>query len=188
MKAFAFILLIGFSLRTNPQPISIDPEKLTWHDFHGAVDAKSNFMVYTYSRVMMSYNFNIKGTPVLVFACFFPDSSWVNWSILKFSQKQELDSLIIHERLHYYISILVAKKLKAYLAKHAVYSNKEALEVYIPFSNMLSEMRDRYDLETNNGLNHAMQNKWNLGRSPERMKNKTLSNLHENFVHALKSH
>ena len=43
---------------------------------------------------------------------FYPDSSWVDWQALGKIPPAYTDTLFKHELLHYYIGILVFKKLK----------------------------------------------------------------------------
>lgn len=176
-------MLIHLNLKS--QPRYIDPLKLTWRDYRGFVQPDSGFAAYTRSNVSMSVDTSLKSKSALQFkVTFLPDSSWVDWHALSKHSTAEVDSLFRHELLHYYISIIVFKKIKKafkdfrFVNHHDFKKNlQEALNFYIPFAKEQQEMNIRYDFETKHGREGAKQKYWDafISRSTDSLKNINIS-------------
>lgn len=134
--------------------------KLTWDDFLAPRDPESSFHALSSTGINFSSTAKIHRDQVMVdfeVQCFFdPNDSWV--MIDKYSP-----ALLAHEQLHFDIAEVFARKLRRELA-HLSYGPTDYQEkMDMVFQRVLAEMEDihnRYDRETDHGLNEETQEKW----------------------------
>jgi hypothetical protein len=161
MKFFLGCLLFFVSLQTYCQCNAIDPQKLTWKDYRGGIDPKSDQIAWTSCKILMNTTGKFGQAPILkVCVDFRSDSSWVNAPKIKALSKEVGLQLLNHERLHYYISIISAQRLKKSLSTANNINEDEINSKFLYYSNVVDSLNSRYDLETNHGLNPANQKRW----------------------------
>ena len=131
-------------------------QKLSWSDFKGIPDTSSALrslvvctLPYHYHKQDSTFTFTIN--------CFFLKKS--SWS------KPPPDSNIIgHAQGHFDIAEICAEKIRRRLAGFAVSSKdwkQQMTEIIHEAFNEKDLMNERYDRETENGNNQAVQNRWN---------------------------
>lgn len=146
---------------------------LAWSDFRGRPPASKRIAATTASG--LSYSYTARGGPngyELDFAVdtfFYPDQSWYHPELC--------DSLVLsHEQLHFDISELFARRLRARL-RQTRFSGKvkaEVRKIFAEVNQELSDFQDRYDRETDFSRNAEAQLAWNrvladlLAEAPER--------------------
>ncbi len=109
-----------------------------------------------------TYQIQIDGRNVKAWAEFYPGLSWVKMIDLGKQRSQgDIESLLVHERLHYSITILTAKKVKQFLEKHRVHTNSALNNVDQQFHNWRESLNKSYDSESNHGDDILGQDKWN---------------------------
>ncbi len=136
-------------------------EKLTWENFKGKIPENSRAAATTASGVTYKYSAQkVDGKLKVKFnvsAYFYPQKSWYNPSVC--------DSLILsHEQLHFDISELYARKLKAKLdATTFTHGSlkKEVKSIYNAVMKELNNFQNLYDKETNFSRNIEEQLRWN---------------------------
>ncbi len=87
-----------------------------------------------------------------VSAYFEPKNSWV-WSNYKY------DYVINHERLHFDIAEIYARKLRKYFAENQV-SIRNSKRVYQQFFKAYEQFQNTYDEATQHGTNKKKQSEW----------------------------
>ncbi|MGK0389742.1 MAG: hypothetical protein ACI94Y_002487 [Maribacter sp.] len=155
-------LLLCFSLISI---ISISNHEITWNnsrplqwtDYKGAPN--SSYHAYTHSNIKYSYASNIyRDRTELKFVVenkFNASHSWVR-------QSKRTASLLKHERLHFDISELHARKLRKRFAEHKFGSNYQT-EINFIFNAISREnlrMQQLYDSQSNHSMNAKEQTRW----------------------------
>lgn len=142
-------------------PMSWGPEKLTWEDFRaGPGSDKNKHAASTFSGIEYSWSYtaskNVFKLDFVVEANFFPERSWVD-------PDKKTPRLLAHEQLHFDISELHARKLLKALEAYVPMRNIRAdlQHIYTNIQSKRKKMQDRYDKETDHGLDEAAQAKWN---------------------------
>ncbi|MEP3208746.1 MAG: DUF922 domain-containing protein [Maribacter sp.] len=140
--------------------------RLSWDDFQGKAPLNARAAAITASGI--SYRFSTSGTKdnmevdFQIDTFFYPTKSWY--------QPELSDEVILsHEQLHFDISELYARKMKARLAEETfTYSNVKAKvkSIYRDILKELNDFQNQYDDETNFSRNREQQLIWN-----EKMKN-----------------
>ncbi len=140
--------------------IKWDPEyKLRWSDFKARPQENSPVAAITASGI--SYRFSaMESNGKMEVDCtiesfFYPGSSW-------YKPETANDIILSHEQLHFDISELFARKMRARVANYSFSSNVKA-EMNQIYEQILKEMRvfqKRYDEETNFSREVAIQVEW----------------------------
>ena len=134
--------------------------KLTWEDFKGEAPVKDRAAATTASGI--TYQFATLRSPdkmaidYTVTTFFYPYKSWY--------QAHLCESLILsHEQLHFDISELYARKMRARMATATFTSNvkAEVKAIYREILEDLEAFQDLYDKETNFSRNREQQLLWN---------------------------
>src|SRR5664279_1936912 len=169
MRKCVTIVLIAISFNLYAQSYYIDPINLSWRDYRGIVNYDSRWQAYTFCKVAITFDEHLKskeGIEISIKFC--PDSSWVDWQVLNKIPAANRDTLFRHELLHYYIGILVFKKLKLALQKLKFVDLKntsknllEGTNFFIPFANLQKSLNAEYDTETRHGAVRERQKYWN---------------------------
>jgi hypothetical protein len=153
-----FICISANSLYS--QFICNHPENISWGSFQGKKDAKLPFVAYTYTNLTLQYNIS-EGTITLgAVACFNTYLSWVDSSKLMMMPSFAKDSLLVHERLHFYNAVILAKKF-ALTAKNCSPLEKARSDSLIHYYTMqLKKVDSTYDADTRHGADLLNQQKW----------------------------
>jgi hypothetical protein len=170
MKGLITILILGLSINSQiEQGHYIDPQKLSWLDYTGQINYNLNTTAHTHSRFLLGFSpkdsndkewkGDYKDMEIRIE--FISDSSFVDWHILSYQSKEIQDYLFNHERLHYYITFLFAKKLKVYIISRKIHSIKELLKADSAYSNMSHIFNANYDQDTQHSNDTARQRFWN---------------------------
>lgn len=135
--------------------------RLSWDDFQGKAPLNARAAAITASGI--SYRFSTSGTKenmevdFQIDTFFYPSKSWY--------QPELSDEVILsHEQLHFDISELYARKMKARLAEQTfTHSNVKAKvkSIYREILKELDDFQNQYDDETNFSRNREQQFIWN---------------------------
>jgi len=132
---------------------------LSWKDFKGEVPQGSGAAATTASGI--SYRFSTyheMGKMKLdyeVYAFFYPTESWYKPEICN-------DVTLSHERLHFDISELFARKMDKEIAQSTFTKNvkQEVRAIYKKTLRELNKFQNQYDLETDYSRNVPQQKRW----------------------------
>lgn len=136
-------------------------QALTWADFKGKPDQKSPYSAGTHSGFTYSYSYTFKdGKSILksatITAYFVSDRSWVK-------PGKQTPTLLSHEQVHFDISELYARKLRAAIDQVEM-STEDSQSIvqglFREYTGKREQEQRRYDLETDHGKNRAEQLKW----------------------------
>ena len=134
--------------------------ELKWTDFRGKPNKQSIIAATTASGI--SYTFNAMErdgyyeVEYEVNSYFYPDQSWY--------RPQMCDDLVLsHERLHFDITELFARKMRKEMDQTRFTENvrSEIKEIYTRIIKELAAFQDLYDSETNFSRDRAAQLLWN---------------------------
>ena len=157
-----FILLLApMVFAQEEEAILWNPDKrLSWADFRATPPVTGNIAATTASGI--SYYFSsteVDGRMEVDFTVrtyFYPDKSWY---------KPEICNSVVlsHEQLHFDISELFARKMRAELTKTRFTRNikAEVRAIYQKINTELADFQKRYDSETDYSRNVAQQKAWN---------------------------
>lgn len=143
--------------------------KLSWKDFKGDIPPNAAASATTASGLRYAYSANLRHHEVEldfeITAFFYPKESWYKPTLCDAQVLQ-------HEQLHFDITQLYAMKMKERVERTTFSENvkEEIAKMYQEILAELSELQQRYDLETNFSRNQEGQVKW-----VSRIKNELLS-------------
>jgi hypothetical protein len=185
MKYFLFFSIALLDLKQKYQDSYVDPDILDWSYFKGTIDSTKNFESFCDSKIQYAgYNLG-NGTKYMVLVTFLSSSSWVNMPLIsanveknKLNQTKYLAKLLIHEKGHYLITIITAKKFKQYTLNHQDASTKEIDSIYDNYSTSLNARELSYDMDTDHSRNISAQLDWNrlLSSEMDSLKSITIDN------------
>lgn len=135
---------------------------LTWSDFQGTVPEHTEFAAHTTTEIGMDAKYmgtlvQIKGT-YDVYARFIKTESWAQPG-----ERNRTASILKHEQLHFDITELHARKLRADLDRLRTGDRSLKQKVQDVFQNRNAEasaMQRSYDSQTDHGLRTEMQKAW----------------------------
>lgn len=138
-----------------------DSKRIIWDDFKGNPDQNTNAVAITASG--MSYDFTAKiendvvKVDCRIGAYFYPYESWFKPSLAS-------EYTLEHERLHFDISELMARKFRKRLQTEHFTKDvkKEMRAIYHEMANSLDSLQNAYDTETNYSINKEQQAVWHL--------------------------
>lgn len=161
MVRLLLLSFVFFCLFTSDQSIQWDEnQKLTWDNFLGEPNSKSDAAAVTSSGIVFGYkmsqvNNTIESITIQASAHFYPEKSWVKLN-------QANDHILGHEQLHFDITELFTRKLRQ--ASHRVApsenSSKTLDAIHARIVKDLHTMQDLYDNETDFSRNHENQALW----------------------------
>ena len=161
--AIGCFLILAFTGVAQEIEVSIpwDKEyKLSWSDFKGKIPPAAVPAATTASGISYSYTANLLHHEVNldfeVNAYFYPNESWYKPQVCT-------ENTLAHEQLHFYISELFARKMRARLRRTSFSDNvkQEVREIYQEILQELKDFQDQYDWETNFSRNLEKQQEWN---------------------------
>ena len=135
--------------------------QLTWGDFQGSPDPKSDFWAFTRYNINYKYNWDGSGTITFNFNCTFNENeSW------KRPEKKLTEKLLRHEQLHFDVAELYTRKMRqafaGYVAFHKHTGSSDG-DLKAIFAKLLAESQkynDDYDRETDHSKIVAKQAEW----------------------------
>jgi len=136
--------------------------QLHWKDFKGTPKPHIDAVAITASGITFGYSVTRSETEVVdanftIEAHFYPDHSWC--------KKGRVNDVVLnHERFHFNITELFARKFRQRIAK-AHFTNaikQEADAIYKAINKELEVMQKHYDKETNYSMDLEQQNYWQL--------------------------
>jgi len=129
--------------------------KLTWDDFKAAPDTNSYHVSETSSSVTYGYSIADTGIAYKINCFFERTDSW--------KKGTPGDALLIHERGHFDISEIFARKLRIAFAAYKPVKETIGPDLKKIFSAIMqqrAEMQQEYEKETEFSLNKDMQKTW----------------------------
>jgi len=157
VKYTCYLLLVfSFTLKTGDESIPWSEKPLRWDDFRGKPHPRSNVSALTYSGIKYNFEQNGNRLTMKVVATFDPEHSWVNNDLAT-------EYVLRHEQLHFDISELHARKLRAALKQISPTTsrpNSDAEKLYDKFTKESRKYQDRYDAETGHSGNEINQAAW----------------------------
>ena len=153
------LVLSGYSFSQTGYYIA-NPQKLTWKNYEGKPNPDSikiGQQANTSTEMYVAYD-PYKDLPYVM--VFFQPKSWVNSKIVNQWPKWKKDSLLHHERLHLYISLIWGKACKNKLQGLTGLTLKKAHDSSVYFVRKMKDINDKYDQETAHGKNLEKQREW----------------------------
>lgn len=155
-----FCSFLCVSATQPPERVAWEEElKLTWSDFKGAPQSIDGFAASSSTGISQAYEIygngylNKPGTKVT--AHFYPEFSW-------YQTQDTSDHLLNHERAHFDITEIHARKLRERILEFKFTSNAKA-EIQALYNQVEKErqaMQQQFDLETNHSRNHSQEAAW----------------------------
>ncbi|MBT8280448.1 MAG: DUF922 domain-containing protein [Muriicola sp.] len=134
--------------------------RLSWADFKSPPPANSVIAATTASGIAYQFSAMEQGGKMEVDcsinAYFYPEASW-------YRPEVATDNILSHEQLHFDISELFARKMRARIEQYT-FTSKVKAEMRKIYSEILKELREfqsRYDEETNYSRTLEKQAEWN---------------------------
>ncbi|MFT5925367.1 MAG: hypothetical protein ACI9WL_000096 [Rubritalea sp.] len=163
MKLLLFCILSLFFLNKDPVERFTYQERsqLSWKDFKGV--PPKNIKNFASVNSGIGYTFSSKTINskvvlnIQVESYFYPQLSW------KKNINENNRNLLLHEQLHWDISELYARKLRAAYKRYVPQKNpeKEIDFIFKKFEKERQKTQKIYDLETKHGLIRTLQIRWN---------------------------
>ena len=137
-----------------------DDLQLQWEDFNGTPTRGTTVVAVTASGLSFGFSTKMTETQLVdytafVDAHFYPDKSWY--------VKERANSVILdHERLHFVITELHARKFKQRIAqtKFDLSINSQMERIHNSITDELRQMQQKYDTETDHSQNVDKQKEW----------------------------
>lgn len=153
---FLFLLFTGtvFGQGVKPRQIVWGTKEITWDDFKGPYNRKSSGIASTYSYMDMDILKQEDKSIVKLRAVFDMEESWVIY-------KEK--SVLNHERGHFNITELYARKLRKKIAE-TTFSREnykhELWALYKEYDDLMDKYQDHYDDETDSSMDTPRQKAW----------------------------
>ena len=165
-----FLLLFSFDGDKKELREYDEKKELTWDDYKARPNKASSFKALTVTRTSFSANSDGKLLQLTVQNYFEPQSSWT-----KTDKNQEL---LDHERLHFHISELFARKLRKQILQTKFKSKAQKVmdeisKMYEVNIRELTKFQRLYDRETDHSIAVKEQKNWEAKIRSE------LADLHE---------
>jgi len=137
-----------------------DDLQLQWTDFNGKPTQGTTVVAVTASGISFGFSSKISETRLIdysafVDAHFYPDKSW-------YIKERSNNVVLDHERLHFDITELHARKFKKRIAqtKFTLKISDEMERIHTAINDELRQMQQKYDQETNHSQNVTKQKEW----------------------------
>jgi hypothetical protein len=153
-------VLVSLAFTKEEESIAWSPNYiLTWKDFKALPNYNSGAAAVTASGISYSLSAYILGDKTevdcKVFAYFYPKQSW-------YKKEHSNDIILAHERLHFDITELHARKMRRMIANAKFDGNvKQTIkQMYNQVIKELDSMQGVYDAQTNYSRNIEQQKAW----------------------------
>jgi len=161
-KLILFTALLALSMTAGAQKRKVDTIpwhdgiNLTWDDFKGTPDEGMSYFAYTDYMITLNCSFNQNTLNVTIGSYFDRLHSWVK-------KGKEKDSLLLHEKAHFAIAEIYARKERKTLTDTVI--NQSNVSAVLNFINTkaMQDCHNRevlYDDETNHSIITAKQIEW----------------------------
>lgn len=137
-----------------------DDLQLSWEDFKAEPDLSSSYSANTNSGISYDWSYSkARGEVKLeheVFSNFYPYRSWVKPDL------RDDEYLLAHERLHFDISELHARRLRKALSEYEPARNirQDLKQIYNRIDEERRKMQKAFDKETNHSENREAETAW----------------------------
>ncbi len=162
-KYLVVLLLVNSFQQTKTPTIAWSEDyKVVWNDFKKVNRPTSNTKATATTASGISFGFSAKQSPRRLFsfdyhvvAHFYPDESW-------YLKGSETDVILKHERLHFDITELFARKFRQRIetSKFTKNIDQEMKRIHNKIIRELRAYQEKYDSETNHSINLEAQLKW----------------------------
>lgn len=159
MYRAVFILLCPLfltSVYTEKEKYWDRENKLTWSDFQGKPDMKSNYKASTTCEIICRMETTESEAQVTVYCFFNKEESWT---------KSDDHYLLNHEQRHFDLYEVYTRKIrKAFMEMDNTDTEKIAYQIrkiYNKYLRECSNIQDQYDSETRYSNNRNKQEEWN---------------------------
>lgn len=134
--------------------------KIEWSDFKGKPVLQTTTVAVTASGITFSFSSKKSDTRLidynyLVRADFYPEQSW-------YDEARVTPSILNHERLHFDITELFARKFRQRIESTTFNMNisNQMETIHNSINRELETMQNTYDAQTNNSQNRELQKEW----------------------------
>jgi hypothetical protein len=134
---------------------------LAWSDFRGRPDLESPVAAATSYALTWESDCSPEGFRFRVTSVFLPDQSWVKPDVL--SRSQENARTLAHEQTHFDLSEVHARRMRRVLSRLVTpcrLTEEQLAAALDPVRREDAARQDRYDRETDHGLDRAQQARW----------------------------
>jgi hypothetical protein len=161
IRLLALLVIITFIYQDRSDSIVWHPDlELQWSNFKGNPKPSDKAVALTASGITFALSTKKTDTQLIDFtyqiqAVFYPEKSW-------YVNRPLSDIVLDHERLHFDITELFARKFKKQISESQFTINisAEIKDIYDSINEELDDMQRRYDLETNHSQNIKKQKEW----------------------------
>ena len=162
MKAYLILLFLvislnGFSQKNTSLIAWSESASLNWKDFKGKSNRTSSFKALTTTSISFGINYENTTLTIEIKTEFDPNKSW--------TKVKENPNLLSHERLHFDIAELFARKLRQKILE-TTFKHKgkklmnEITGFYQEIMSDLDKYQRTYDRETKHSIIEEVQQKW----------------------------
>lgn len=134
---------------------------LSWDDFNGKPDHRSEWTAMTYSGIKLRYEYKHQNKQHSVKVMLYP---YMDKARSWYKEEGHNDYTLAHEQRHFDITMLITHQLAEEL-RQAHYSTKNFAQqinnIHEQYLEKLRQMQDDYDKETNHGIHKVKQGVWN---------------------------
>lgn len=134
--------------------------RLEWSDFNGNPTEGTSVVAVTASGITFSFSTKKSDTRLIdynyiVKADFYPEKSW-------YSKHRSTDNILNHERLHFDITELFARKFRQRIVatRFTMDISRQMERLHNAINIELEAMQNQYDLESNHSQNIEKQKEW----------------------------
>ncbi len=131
--------------------------KLKWSDFKGKPEAYSSEVAMAATSIQYYTEISNNQFKYTIAPYFYPNISWSK-------KNAQFDKVLAHEQLHFDITELYARKMRQAFSNKvkSAKDHKLASSIFDKIMKDWDEEQERYDRETNHGINDEQQQKWIL--------------------------
>ena len=130
-----------------------EKRNLDWKDFRGNPDSFSNYAASTFWGISFDTFWKENRGTFVVYTTFNKQKSWAK-------REPRSERLLNHEQLHYDIAEMYARMLRKAFSEHSFSQRsfrREVDQLFQLYWDACVEVQDRYDHETDHGLNPVIQ-------------------------------
>ncbi len=144
--------LKGNEILNSPDYIVWGETEISWKDFKGHAPSNKKFAAGTYAGISFAIQQN---GDIKAFAFFSKHNSW---------QKHTSDYTLIHEKYHFTIVELFARKIRKDLKEQRIcFDTTKIFNEYVAkVWTQVEKMQNEYDVETNHSINQKSQKDWQI--------------------------
>lgn len=160
---FKYLIVILFPLFLTQDEVTMTwnhDYRLEWSDFSGKPIEGTSVVAVTASGITFSFSTKKTSTRLvdydyIVKADFYPEKSW-------YSKHRSTDNILNHERLHFDITELFARKFRQRIAttRFTLDISRQMERLHNAINAELEALQNQYDSESNHSQNIEKQKEW----------------------------